>query len=145
MKRKRIIKNDLTEHTNGESFIVTCSQTDNVYRDGYVSIEQQYKQFIRAGINRMEWLKEAYPSNKTEIHEANSHVMKDAILSSDKYKMGDDLNILDANLRTMNTKNEYEKLYQENKIAQEEAIKQYEIEKRAQELANEKANNLKNE
>ncbi len=145
MNRKRIVKNDLTEHTKGEEFIIKCSQIDNVYRDGYVSIEQQYRQFQKAGINRMEWLKEAYPASKTQIHEANAHEMKNEIISSDKYKMGDDLNILDGNLRAINTKNEYEKLYQENKIAQEEAAKKYEIEKRAQELANEKANNLKNE
>lgn len=92
-KRKISISNDINETVN-----IKTAQTDMIDRNGYISIEQQYNQFTQAGINRMEWLKQAYPRGKMlEIEEAN---MKE----EETYRklargIRDDLDILDKTLQ----------------------------------------------
>ena len=73
-----------------------CSQVDNIYRDGYVSIKDQFAEFQRAGINRMQWLAKAYPAERTESHEKALFESKDEIMAADAFNRGDSLNILDG-------------------------------------------------
>lgn len=119
---------------------VKCSQKDNVYRDGYVSIESQFKQFQRAGINRIEWLKKAYPQETVLKHEQNlfDDKSKEALYRAEQYARGDELNILDGQIeaqeRLQIVKNEYEKA----KKDYETSYKEYESLKKEYENKQEK-------
>lgn len=73
-----------------------CEQIDNVVRDGYVSIKDQFAEFQRAGINRMQWLQKAYPSNLTEEHEKNMFASRDELMRAEAFNQGDSLNVLDG-------------------------------------------------
>lgn len=117
---------------------IECSQADNVYRDGYVSIEQQYKQFQRAGINRMEWLKKAYPQEQTIKH--NEALLqpetREAFYRAEQYARGDELNILDGQLASKqglhDVSTEYEKVktnYENSKKDYEDFIKNSKMDK----------------
>lgn len=95
----RVINNDMNVN---KCACKKCSQVDNVYRDGYVSIEQQFDQFRRAGINRVEWLKKAYPSETTAQHESKLFEPEtvEAFKKASNYERGDDLNIFDGMLES---------------------------------------------
>ena len=107
---------------------IECSQVDNVYRDGYVSIEQQYKQFQRAGINRMEWLKKAYPQDLVKSH--NEALMQEetrrAFERAEQYARGDELNVLDGQLASRQGLHDVEIEYKNIKEQYEKAKLNYE-------------------
>lgn len=73
-----------------------CEQVDNVVRDGYVSIKDQFAEFQRAGINRMQWLQKAYPSNLTEQHEKNMFDSRYELMRAEAFNQGDSLNVFDG-------------------------------------------------
>lgn len=121
----RIVKSD-RDINKCES--IACSQKDNVYRDGYVSIENQYNDFKRAGINRLEWLKKAYPQEKVQEHE-NALFSKEgvkAMIEAEKYLKGDELNILDGQIEAEKRLNLVNKEYENAKKECENALKNYE-------------------
>lgn len=107
---------------------IECSQADNVYRDGYVSIEQQYKQFQRAGINRMEWLKKAYPQEQVIKH--NEALLepetRKAFYSAEQYARGDELNILDGQLASKQGLHDVSMAYEKVKANYEKVKEEYE-------------------
>lgn len=43
---------------------IVCSQKDNIEREGYVSVEQSYNEFVKAGRAQIEALKKKFPSNE---------------------------------------------------------------------------------
>lgn len=92
MKTKEVIKSESCRACKPTS----CEQIDNVYRDGYVSIKEQFAEFQRAGINRMQWLAKAYPADKTEAHEKALFESRDELIAADSFNRGDSLNVLDG-------------------------------------------------
>lgn len=107
---------------------IECSQADNVYRDGYVSIEQQYKQFQRAGVNRMEWLKKAYPQEQVIKH--NEALLqpetREAFYRAEQYARGDELNILDGQLASKQGLHDVSAEYEKAKTNYENSKREYE-------------------
>lgn len=103
MKSKRHISvsNEVNETDN-----IKTALTDMIDRNGYISIEQQYNQFTQAGINRMEWLKQAYPRGKMlEIEEAN--MKEEATYRRLASGIRDDLDILDKTLQARENIDKY--------------------------------------
>ena len=121
----RVVKSD-RDINKCES--IKCSQKDNVYRDGYVSIENQFNDFKRAGINRLEWLKKAYPQEKVKEHEKAlfSKEGKKAMIEAERYSKGDELNILDGQIEAEKRLNLANREYENALKEYENAKKEYE-------------------
>lgn len=115
---------------------IKCSQIDNIEREGYMSVEELNEQFIRAGVNKIEWLKKAYPEQPiTEAQMlANSQAMKDGI----DMRKADALDVLDesrrAEARVKRTKEDLTELEKKTKekldaykASKEEGLKSTEV------------------
>lgn len=92
MKTKEVIRSESCRACKPTS----CEQIDNVYRDGYVSIKEQFAEFQRAGINRMQWLAKAYPADRTEAHEKALFESRDELIAAESFNRGDSLDVLDG-------------------------------------------------
>lgn len=73
--RRRIIKS--WEHV--EEKLIDTGTEDNIDRAGFLSIEEQYDAFKRAGINAVERLKAIYPENRYMENEEDLLKNKDIV------------------------------------------------------------------
>lgn len=123
--RRRIMKS--WEHI--EEALIDTGTEDNIDRAGFLSIEQQYEAFKRAGINAVERLKAIYPEHKYLENEEDLLRNKDIVkmaesgikepLDAVDRKMAIDKKIKEGNAKL-------KELQKENKEIQEN-IKQQEL------------------
>lgn len=123
--RRRIMKS--WEHLD-EPLIDTGTE-DNIDRAGFLSIEQQYEAFKRAGINAVERLKAIYPESKYIENEEDLLKNKDIVKLAES-GIREPLDAIDRKMK-IDTKikegtEQLRKLQKENKELQEN-IKQQEL------------------
>ena len=89
-----------------EPVIIVCSQKDNVERDYFESIEQQYLRFRKAGQNAVDYLrnlygKEAMDEVRTneDIDESLEELAENTSYKADPMDVADYLRSLDENAR----------------------------------------------
>lgn len=123
--RRRIMKS--WEHI--EEPLINTGTEDNIDRAGFLSIEEQYNAFKRAGINAVERLKAIYPENRYLENEEDLLKNKDIVKMAES-GIREPLDTLDRKMaidkKIKAGNKELEKLQKENKEIQE-AIKQQEL------------------
>ena len=78
--KRRVIKS----WENIETKPIYTSKEDNIDRAGFLSIEQQYEAFKRAGINAVERLKTIYPDTSIALNEEDLMKNKDIVKMAEK-------------------------------------------------------------
>jgi hypothetical protein len=123
--RRRIMKS--WEHI--EEPLIDTGTEDNIDRAGFLSIEEQYEAFKRAGINAVERLKAIYPETKYIENEEDLLKNKDIVKMAES-GIREPLDAIDRQMK-IETKikegnEQLKKLQKENKELQEN-IKQQEL------------------
>ena len=110
-----------TENTK----LIICSQIDNIEREGFVSIQDSYNEFINAGRQQIEYLKQKYPSSVNQrVDEFNMQKENEDFLKDiNKSIRNEDLDGVDY-AREINKQGEiartsYNQLLEEQRIEQE--------------------------
>lgn len=122
-----------TENTK----LIVCSQTDNIEREGFVSIQESYNEFVRAGRQQIEYLKQKYPATVNQkVDEFNMQKENEDFLKEiNKSIKNEDLDGVDY-ARQINKQGEiartnYEQLLEQQRI-EEEVRQQLKAQKEAE-------------